>query len=37
MKLGLDEEDVNSLPGVRFESLQHPARFSTSEIRALIH
>ncbi len=37
MKLGLAEEDVNSLPGVRFESLQHPARFSTSEIRALIH
>ncbi len=37
MKLGLAEEDVNSLPGVKFESLQHPARFSTSEIRALIH
>jgi prepilin-type N-terminal cleavage/methylation domain-containing protein len=37
MKLGLAEEDVNSLPGVRFESLQHPARFSVSEIRALIH
>jgi len=37
LKLGLAEEDVNSLPGVRFESLQHPARFSTSEIRALIH
>ena len=37
MKLGLAEEDVNSLPGVKFESLQHPARFSSSEIRALIH
>lgn len=37
MKLGLAEEDVNSLPGVRFETLQHPARFSASEIRALIH
>lgn len=37
MKLGLAEEDVNSLPGVRFEALQHPARFSGSEIRALIH
>src|SRR5437588_8132988 len=37
LQLGLAEEDVNSLPGVKFESLQHPARFSTSEIRALIH
>jgi prepilin-type N-terminal cleavage/methylation domain-containing protein len=37
MKLGLAEEDVNSLPGVKFESLQHPARFSVSEIRTLIH
>ena len=37
MKLGLAEEDVNSLPGVKFESLQHPARFSVSEVRALIH
>ncbi len=37
MKLGLAEEDANLLPGVRFESLQHPARFSSSEIRALIH
>lgn len=37
MKLGLADEDVNALPGVKFESLQHPARFSVSEIRALIH
>ena len=37
LQLGLAEEDVNSIPGVKFESLQHPARFSSSEIRALIH
>jgi len=37
MQLGVGEEDINSVPGVKFESLQHPARFSTSEIRALIH
>ena len=37
MKLGLAEEEVNSLPGVKFETLQHPARFSVPEIRALIH
>ena len=37
MKLGLAEEEVNALPGVRFESLQHPARFSADEIRKLIH
>jgi prepilin-type N-terminal cleavage/methylation domain-containing protein len=37
MQIGLAEEDVNSLPGVTFGALQHPARFSASEIRALIH
>jgi len=37
MRLGSGDEDVNSIPGVRFESLQHSARFSTSEVRALIH
>jgi prepilin-type N-terminal cleavage/methylation domain-containing protein len=37
MRLGLADEDVNALPGVRFESLKHPTRFSASEIRALIH
>lgn len=37
MQIGLGEEDVNSLPGVTFSALQHPAGFSGSEIRALIH
>ncbi|MFN2576350.1 MAG: prepilin-type N-terminal cleavage/methylation domain-containing protein [Pyrinomonadaceae bacterium] len=37
MQLGLGEEDVNSLPGVKFEALQRPGRFSEAEIRALIH
>ena len=37
MQFGVFEEDLNSVPGVRFESLQHPAGFSGSEIRALIH
>jgi prepilin-type N-terminal cleavage/methylation domain-containing protein len=37
MRFGFADEDVNALPGVRFEALQHSARFSGSEIRALIH
>ena len=37
MKLGLAEEDVNSLPGVTFGALQHSGKFSDTEIRALIH
>ena len=36
MRLGLAGEDVNSLPGVTFGALQHPAKFSESEIRKLI-
>jgi len=37
MKLGLAEEDVNSLPGVTFGALQHSGKFSDAEIRALVH
>jgi prepilin-type N-terminal cleavage/methylation domain-containing protein len=37
LQLGVFEEDINSLPGVKFGDLQHPTRFSVSEIRALIH
>jgi len=36
MQLGLAGEDVNSIPGVTFGELQHPDRFSESEIRKLI-
>ena len=36
MQLGLANEDVNSIPGVNFETLQHPQRFSEAEIRKLI-
>ena len=36
MRLGLAGEDLNSIPGVTFGALQHPAKFSESEIRKLI-
>jgi prepilin-type N-terminal cleavage/methylation domain-containing protein len=36
MRLGLAGEDVNSIPGVTFRALQHPARFSETEITNLI-
>ena len=36
MQLGLADEDVKSIPGVTFGTLQHPQRFSESEIRKLI-
>lgn len=36
MQLGLAGEDVKSIPGIRFEGLQHSARFSETEVRRLI-
>jgi len=36
MQPGLAGEDLNSIPGVTFGELQHPDRFSESEIRKLI-
>lgn len=36
MRLGLAGEDITTIPGVNFEALQHPAKFSESEIRKLI-
>ena len=36
MQLGLAGEDVKAIPGVTFGTLQHPQRFSESEIRKLI-
>ncbi len=35
-QFGLAGEDINSLPGIRFGALDHPDRFSDSEVRALI-
>ena len=36
MRLGLAGEDINSLPGVTFGALQHPAKFSETEVIKLI-
>jgi prepilin-type N-terminal cleavage/methylation domain-containing protein len=36
MQLGLAGEDVNAIPGVTFGALQHPERFSESEVRKII-
>lgn len=36
MQIGIAGEDVSSMPGLRFETLQHPERFSEAEVRRLI-
>ncbi len=36
MQLGLAGEEVNAIPGVTFGALQHPERFSESEVRKII-
>lgn len=36
MRLGLAGENITSVPGVNFEALKHPAKFSENEIRKLI-
>ena len=36
MQFGLAGEEINSIPGVAFGALQHPERFSESEVRKII-
>ena len=36
MRLGLAGEDFKNLPGVSFGELQHPARFSETEVKRLV-
>ena len=36
MQLGLAGEEINAIPGVTFGALQHPERFSESEVRKII-
>lgn len=36
MQIGLAGEDLSSMPGLRFETLQHPERFSEAEVRRVI-
>jgi len=36
MQLGLAGEDIKSIPGISFETLQHSARFSETEAKKLV-